>query len=176
MGWFSPLLTSSLVVLSLGQDVDLVVRAPGDLPCKTVKWNTCQFPFQWEYLPWETRWPSSPCSGTRVKHSTVAPSTDPPTELPGAKPLRGSTKTANLIARHNTRLSAGDQFCILGDPDLVVNVEFNVYQGPPRKFPPSWRQVVERLQLVQLPAGQIFPLVGIMLRTEEEWKQCYIWS
>ena len=55
MGWFSPLLTSSLVVLSLGLDVDLIVRAPGDLPCKTVKWNTCQFPFQWEYLPTENQ-------------------------------------------------------------------------------------------------------------------------
>ena len=58
MGWSCPLfLTCSLVVLSLGVDLDQVVRspgshldqavrAPGSQPCKTVKWNTCQFPFQ----------------------------------------------------------------------------------------------------------------------------------
>ena len=62
---------------------------------------------------WEPRWPSSPCPGTRVKHSTSAPSTDPPTELPGAKLPRGSTKTAKLIASHKTRLSAGEQFLSL---------------------------------------------------------------
>ena len=52
MGWSCPLfLTSSLAVLSLSQDLDQVVRAPGTHPCKTVKWNTCQFPFQWETPP-----------------------------------------------------------------------------------------------------------------------------
>ena len=69
MSWSSPLLTSLLVALCLGhkkQDLfvrapdleqDLVVRAPSlekvvrapadsSPSCKTVKWNTCQFPFR----------------------------------------------------------------------------------------------------------------------------------